>query len=116
MDNAGEVYEHWIVSQWAGERLKERGQPVEWVCGLCIWGRGTTGQGLAMDGVWRDIAAEMGILVGQESDWSRPSLEERIADKALSMVANIEKRFPVRNKMPRAMRVTHDTLKEIIDA
>ena len=50
-----EAYEHWIVDRWFGEQLSKRGEMVEDVLGLCIWGRTTTGQAIAMDRVICDI-------------------------------------------------------------
>jgi hypothetical protein len=34
-----------------------------------LWGRTTSGQGIAMDSVVAEIASDMGILVGQENEW-----------------------------------------------
>lgn len=69
-DNAGEVFEHWIVSNWIAGELSERGQPTGEVLGLTIWGRGTTGQSILLDWVFCDIAASMGILEGQRNSWA----------------------------------------------
>lgn len=55
----GEVYEHWIVSRWFAEKLKEKGEPVGEFANLYIWGRGTTGQSIYMDSVIQDIAADL---------------------------------------------------------
>lgn len=54
-----EVYEHWIVSEWAARFLKQEGEVVGEVCGLTIWGRCTTGQAIALDNVWESKAAAM---------------------------------------------------------
>ena len=54
-----EVYEHWIVSSWLSERLQEKGETVAEFLGLTIWGRCTTGQTIAMDGVIQEIYNEM---------------------------------------------------------
>lgn len=55
-----EVYEHWIVSPWLAEKLAEKGERIEPdFFGLAVWGRTTTGQGIAMDGVIRDIVKEL---------------------------------------------------------
>lgn len=53
-----EVFEHWIVSGWLGEELAKRGERVGPLGNLTVWGRTTTGQGIAMDGVIRRIAAD----------------------------------------------------------
>ena len=66
-----EAYEHWVVSDWFAARLKERGEMTGELFGLTIWGRCTTGQGIAMDSVIGSIAAEMQILEGQKNDWSK---------------------------------------------
>jgi hypothetical protein len=57
-DFRGEVYEHWIVSNWLAARLRDRGETVEDWHDLTIWARCTTGQMITMDGVIRDIAEE----------------------------------------------------------
>lgn len=54
-----EVYEHWIVSNWLGRKLTEQGHTVREVLGMTIWGRPTTGQAIAMDGVILGIANGM---------------------------------------------------------
>lgn len=54
-----EVYEHWIVSDWLAGKLADRGEVTGDFAGLTIWGRCTTGQAIAMDGVIQQIAAEL---------------------------------------------------------
>ena len=58
-DFRDEVYEHWICSSWLARKLKERGEVVGELCGLTIWGRGTTGQSICMDHVIRCIIEEL---------------------------------------------------------
>ena len=53
-----DVYEHWIVSDRLAEKLKARGEVVKDFMNLTIWGRTTTGQAIAMDGVIEAIAQE----------------------------------------------------------
>lgn len=53
-----EVYEHWIVSSWFARKLREKGHPVGELLGLTIWGRGTTGQSISMDGSILEIARD----------------------------------------------------------
>lgn len=55
-----EVYEHWVVSDWLADKLKEKGECIclDWQ-GLTIWGRCTTGQMVSMDSVIREIAEEL---------------------------------------------------------
>jgi hypothetical protein len=52
-----EVYEHWIVSSWLGDKLEERGEKViRNLFGLqAVWCRTTTGQAIAMDEVIQNI-------------------------------------------------------------
>ena len=53
-----EVFEHWLVDDWAAHRLRERGQVVLEILDLIVWCRCCTGQSVLLDGVWRDIARE----------------------------------------------------------
>lgn len=55
-----EVYEHWIISDWLADKLAERGEKVDKdFCGLTVWARTTTGQGIAQDSVIDDIVREV---------------------------------------------------------
>ena len=54
-----EAYEAWLVSDWLGDRLTERGYTVREVFGLTVWARGTTGQAIYIDGVIEDIVDEL---------------------------------------------------------
>lgn len=54
-----EIFEHWIVSEWLGRKLSERGHVVESYLGLTIWGRPCTGQAIYMDGVMEQICNEL---------------------------------------------------------
>jgi len=65
-----EVLEHWIVTPWLGKQLKERGEAVGELFDFTIWGRTTSGQSIAWDGVIREIEIGTGILVGQKNEWS----------------------------------------------
>lgn len=64
-----EVYEYWSVSDRLGKRLKAMGEIVIEECGLCIWGRQTTGQAILLDYVISLICEEMEILEGQKYEW-----------------------------------------------
>lgn len=66
-----EVYEWWIVSEWLGRKLKEKGYPVIDSGYNTIWGRTTTGQAILLDYVISSICEDMEILEGQENDWSK---------------------------------------------
>lgn len=58
-DFRDEVYEHWLISGWLAARLRERGEVTGELCGLTIWGRGTTGQSICLDRVIQNIAIEL---------------------------------------------------------
>jgi hypothetical protein len=65
-----EVLEYWIVDERFREKLAEKGEAtMEEFFGMPLWGRTTSGQGIAMDSVVAEIASDMGILVGQENEW-----------------------------------------------
>ncbi|MTD92865.1 hypothetical protein GIW81_00795 [Hyphomicrobium sp. xq] len=57
---SGEVYEHWIVSEWFADKLEAAGERVvrDWH-GLTIWARTTTGQAIYMDSVVQSIHADL---------------------------------------------------------
>ena len=51
-----EVLEHWIVTDWLADRLEEQGEAVcKDFYGLTVWGRTTSGQSIALDGVISQI-------------------------------------------------------------
>lgn len=55
-----EVFEHWIVSDWLADKLAEKGEKVDKdFCGLTVWARTTTGQGIANDWVIEQIIADL---------------------------------------------------------
>lgn len=54
-----EIYEHWIVSDWLGRKLQERGERVGELDNLTVWGRATTGQSIALDHVMQEIAVSL---------------------------------------------------------
>lgn len=54
-----EVYEHYVVSDWLGRKLKARGEVVQDFAGFTLWGRCTTGQAILLDGVIEEITAEL---------------------------------------------------------
>ena len=56
-----EIFEYWSVSDWFADKLIEEGEFVEKdFYGLCVWGRITTGQAIALDYVTRKIVQEFG--------------------------------------------------------
>jgi hypothetical protein len=54
-----EAEEHWIVTDWFGDELKERGEMVGEVLNLTIWGRTTSGQAISMDYVVQDVLKDI---------------------------------------------------------
>lgn len=64
-----EIYEWWAVSSYLCEQLEAMGECV--IPHEHIWGRSCTGQAILLDGVISRICYKMGILEGQEWDWSR---------------------------------------------
>jgi len=55
-----EVFEHWIVSDWLADKLEAKGERIDRdFAGLTIWGRTTTGQAIALDGVIEEIHADL---------------------------------------------------------
>ena len=56
----GEIYEHWIVSDWFADRLEAKGESIEKdLYGLTVWGRGCSGQAILLDGVVCEIYDEL---------------------------------------------------------
>lgn len=64
-----EAFEHWIVSEFLAEKLREKGELVGELFGLTIWGRCTTGQSIYIDRVIGETAHDMEILEGQRYSW-----------------------------------------------
>lgn len=58
-DKNGEVFEHWIVSDWLMTKLREHGETVVEICNLNIWCRTTTGQQIIADHVIEEIVKEL---------------------------------------------------------
>ena len=52
---AEEALEHWLVSDWLANRLREEGEMVVNFMDLTIWGRTTSGQAICIDSVIEDI-------------------------------------------------------------
>lgn len=56
----GEVFEHWIVSEWLAKKLAACDETVDQdFAGLAIWGRRTHGQAIAEDDVIAEICSEI---------------------------------------------------------
>ncbi len=53
-----EAYEFYIVSNWLALQLKKRGEMVEEIFDLTIWGRCATGQVVWLDGIMIEIYDE----------------------------------------------------------
>jgi len=54
-DYPEEALEHWLVSDWLANRLREEGEMVIDFMDLTIWGRTTSGQAILLDSVIEDI-------------------------------------------------------------
>lgn len=55
-----EILEHWIVSNWLADKLIAKGETVDKdFMGLTVWGRRTSGQGIANDYVIEQIYKEL---------------------------------------------------------
>ena len=50
-----EVYEHWLVSEWLANKLREQDENVVELYGLNIWCRCSTGQAIKCDDVIQTI-------------------------------------------------------------
>ena len=68
-DEPQEIFEWWAVTRWLGEKLSENGCVVIDSYGKAYWGRQTTGQAIALDGVIARICYKMQILEGQQFSW-----------------------------------------------
>ena len=54
-----EAYEHWLCSNFLGDKLTERGYTVREFMGMTVWARGCTGQAIYCDWVMEDIARSL---------------------------------------------------------
>jgi len=70
-EEENEAYEWWFVTGWFADKLKAHGEMVIDAGWHYVWGRCCTGQSILLDYVIGQIGAEMGILEGQEYDWSK---------------------------------------------
>ena len=57
-EDMNEVFEHWLVSDWLIDRLKEENEPVLETDFETWWGRCATGQSIILDYVIQKIAYE----------------------------------------------------------
>ena len=64
-----DIYEHWIVTEWLGKKLQDKGHTVIDFMNMTIWCRPTTGQAILLDGVISEICKDLEILTGQASSW-----------------------------------------------
>ena len=55
------AHEHWLVSDWLGDQLKNKGEMVGQLFGLTIWGRKTSGQAVYLDCVIAEIFDEQQV-------------------------------------------------------
>ena len=64
-----EAYEHWAVTEWMRDALKEEGAITGDLLDFNVWGRTTTGQSIRLDRIIKQVAAKMKILAGQKYSW-----------------------------------------------
>jgi len=57
-DDVNEIFEHWLVSDWLIDRLKEENEPILETDLETWWGRCATGQSIILDYVIQKIAYE----------------------------------------------------------
>jgi hypothetical protein len=66
---AQEIFEWWLISDYLADKLIDKGEAV--IKGFnSYWGRGCSGQAILLDYVISEICHDMGILEGQDHDWS----------------------------------------------
>lgn len=65
-----EALEHWVVTDYIGKKLKDKGEIIEEFQGLTIWGRCTSGQAILLDCVISEICNDINILSGQKYEWA----------------------------------------------
>jgi hypothetical protein len=53
-----EIFEFWSVTDWLGEKLKQKGEIVFKYLDFTVWGRQCTGQSISLDPVIQEIAIE----------------------------------------------------------
>jgi hypothetical protein len=53
-----EIFEYWSVTDWLGEKLKQKGEIVFKYLDFTVWGRQCTGQAIFLDPVIQEIAIE----------------------------------------------------------
>jgi len=54
-----EALEYWLVDDWFGENLKQKGELVGELCNLTIWGRSCTGQAISLDYVVQEVLKDI---------------------------------------------------------
>ena len=69
-EETAEVFEWWALDSRLWNWLQDAGEVVI-DSDLRVWGRQTTGQGIACDYVVARVAREHGILYGQKNEWDR---------------------------------------------
>jgi hypothetical protein len=74
-----EVFEHWAVTKWFGEKLASYGEKVDFdFCNLVVWARTTTGQAILLDHVIGQIVdAGQALLDNVPLDDYRRKLRKR---------------------------------------
>lgn len=64
-EETNEAYEWWAVSRWLYDLLKEKNEIVLDAGSCYVWGRGSSGQAIKIDGIIERILAERNYLYGQ---------------------------------------------------
>ncbi len=57
-----EPLEFWAVSEYLANKLKSKGEAVQYILGHYVWGRTGSGQSIYMDGVINEITLELDLL------------------------------------------------------
>lgn len=59
VSEAAEIFEWWLVTSYAADKLREQNEPILAVGDDIWWGRTCTGQSIALDPTWYDIYASV---------------------------------------------------------
>lgn len=73
LEDEKDILEWWVVSSFLESRLRAKGESFLVTDFETWWGRGCTGQGIALDGTIVEIAKDMEILYGQKNheSWAK---------------------------------------------
>lgn len=68
-EEPAEIFEWWLITDWLGHKLKEKGEVIIDDVNHRIWGRSCTGQHILLDSVISKICEDLEILEGQKHEW-----------------------------------------------